>query len=119
LFTVVRNKLRNFLAAGQRRDRGSGDTAINDLLRQQPARDEDQAGLWEQEHQRRLFQWAAERVRAGVQDSTWQAFWLTAVEGANPQEVAARLGLSVAAVYLAKSRVMAKLKEQVRQVSEQ
>jgi DNA-directed RNA polymerase specialized sigma24 family protein len=38
------------------------------------------------------------------------------VEGKSGQEVARALGLTVAAVYLAKSRVMAKLKEQIRQL---
>jgi RNA polymerase sigma-70 factor (ECF subfamily) len=112
LFTVVRNKLRNFLAGRDRRCRGSGDSGVQQLLAEQPARDEGEA-LWELEYQRRQFAWAAQRVRAEVRDLTWQAFWRTAVEGQSGQEVAASLGMSVAAVYLAKSRVMARLKEQL------
>jgi RNA polymerase sigma-70 factor (ECF subfamily) len=115
LFTVVRNKLRNFLAAAGRRERGSGDSDLHDLLCRQPAR-EDEAALWEREHQRRLFHWAAEQVRPRVQETTWQAFWRTAVDGHDPRQVAADVGLSLAAVYLARSRVMARLKEEVRRV---
>jgi FixJ family two-component response regulator len=51
-----------------------------------------------------------------VQPATWQAFWCSAVEGQAGKNVAADLGMSVAAVYLAKSRVMARLKELVREV---
>jgi RNA polymerase sigma-70 factor (ECF subfamily) len=114
LFTAVRNHLRNFRAARARRCQASGDSAVQEMLLAQPAPEEDQAALWEQEYERRQFAWAAERVRAQVQDSTWQAFWRTAVEGESGQEVAAALGMSVAAVYLAKSRVMARLKEQIK-----
>jgi RNA polymerase sigma factor (sigma-70 family) len=113
LFTVVRNKLRNFLAKRQRQGRGSGDTGMLHWLEQQPGRDEDQEALWDQEYTRRLFARAAEQVRGDVHESTWQAFWQTAVEGKNPQEVAQSLQTTLAAVYLAKSRVMARLKETI------
>src|SRR5690349_2700973 len=46
LFTVVRNKLRNFLARRHPYDRGTGDTGAQELLKAQPAREEDQAELW-------------------------------------------------------------------------
>ena len=44
-------------------------------------------------------------VRPRVKPSTWQAFWLTAVGGESGQAVADRLGLTVAAVHMAKRRV--------------
>ncbi len=116
LFTIVRNKLRNFRSSRQRREDGSGDTAVRQLLAEQPSRAE--ADEWEQEHERRLFHWAAERVRGEVREATWRAFWLTAVEGRGPGEVADKLKMSVAAVYLAKSRVMARLKDEIRRVEE-
>lgn len=68
---------------------GSGDSAVQEMLLAQPAPEEDQAALWEQEYERRPFAWAAERVRGAGQDSTWQAFWRTAVDGASGREVAA------------------------------
>jgi RNA polymerase sigma factor (sigma-70 family) len=115
LFTVVRNKLRNFLAAQQRPGRGTGDPDAQQRLQEVPAREEDQTAWWEQEYERRVFAWAAEQVRGTIRDSTWQAFWLTAVEGKTGPEAARALGLSVAAVYLAKGRVMARLKEVIRE----
>ncbi len=45
------------------------------------------------------------QVRARVKDHTWQAYWLTAIEGQPAKEVAAHLGLTTAAVYVAKKRV--------------
>ena len=115
LFTVVRNKLRNFLAAQKRPGRGSGDTDAQLLLQELPARKDDQTAWWDQEYERRVFAWAAEQVRGAFQESTWQAFWQTAVEGRTGPEVARRLGLTVAAVYLAKGRVMDRLKQVIRE----
>lgn len=116
LFTVARNEITDLLA---RAGRGAGDTAVRELLGNQPGRAAADEDTWEREYEQRLFQWAAERVRAGFQESTWQAFWKTAVERESPQAVAERLGISVGAVYIAKSRVTAQLKAEVeRQLGE-
>jgi RNA polymerase sigma-70 factor (ECF subfamily) len=55
---------------------------------------------------------ALELVRGQVAERTWRAFWLTAIEGHAPAEVAASLGVSATAVRMAKSRVLHRLKEQ-------
>jgi RNA polymerase sigma factor (sigma-70 family) len=116
LFTVVRNRLRDFWAGQGRQCPGSGDTDTQKRLQELPAPEEDEEVVWVQEYERQLFRWAADQVRKDFQESTWQAFWQTAVDGRSGKEVAKALGISVAAVYLAKGRVMAKLKEQIRQI---
>src|SRR5262245_51205095 len=115
LFTVARNKLRNVLAAQRRPGRATGDAAAQHRLEELPAREEDQSAWWDQEYERRVFTWAAEQARGAFRDSTWQAFWQTAVEGKSGPEVARALGMTVAAVYLAKGRVMERLKQIVRE----
>ena len=55
---------------------------------------------------------ALELVRGQVEERTWRAFWLTAIEGHAPAEVATSLGVSPTAVRMAKSRVLHRLKEQ-------
>jgi RNA polymerase sigma factor (sigma-70 family) len=114
LFTVVGNRLRDVFDARRRQPRASGDTAAHERLAAVPDPGPDPAALWDQECERRLFDWAAEQVRGRFSAATWKAFWRTAVEGQAGQEVAQALGLSVAAVYLAKGRVVAALKEQIR-----
>ena len=79
-----------------------------------PAREEDQTAWWDQEYERRVFSWAAEQVRGAFSEATWKAFWQTAVEGKTGPQAARSLRMSVAAVYLAKGRVMARLKELIR-----
>jgi RNA polymerase sigma-70 factor (ECF subfamily) len=116
LFTVVRNELRDFLAAQGRSPAGSGDTDMNRRLHLEPAPAEDEAAAWEHEYQRQLFALAAEQVRGDFQDATWQAFWLTAIDGKSGKEAASILGITTAAVYLAKRRVMTRLRQQIEQL---
>jgi RNA polymerase sigma-70 factor (ECF subfamily) len=113
LYTVARNKLHDWMSARGRQCSGSGDTGVQDLLEEQPAPQDD--ALWDEQYRQQLLTWAAERVRSHFEDSTWQAFWQVAVEGRVPKEVAAGLGLTLAAVYMAKSRVLAALKNEIRE----
>jgi RNA polymerase sigma-70 factor (ECF subfamily) len=117
LLTVLWRRLSNWRRAQRARPRGSGDTATHRLLEQRPAAQTEEAE-WQAEWDRRVFSWACEQVRRDVTEVTWQAFWQTAVDGRPGKEVAADLGLSTAAVYLARSRVVARLKELVRSVEE-
>ncbi len=112
LFTITRNKIFNFFSARRIRPQGSGNTTTNLLLDNQPAANDEQ-NEWEFEYQRRLAAVALERIKDEFQETTWRAFWLTAVEGIVAGEAAKQVGLSVGATYVAKSRVLARLKEEV------
>jgi RNA polymerase sigma factor (sigma-70 family) len=117
LFTILRRKLLNWRAASENRIRGSGDPAMEQLLEQCPAPAAPEAE-WEAEWQQRLVSWACEQVRRDVTDATWQAFWRTAIASQPAKRVAADLGLTVVAVYSARSRVLARLRELVQSVQE-
>ncbi len=112
LFTVARNQLRKFLNARRRRPVTTGGPTAEALLQQAAAPEEEAA--WEQEYQARLFELASERVRDCFRPATWQAFWRSAVEGEDAGAVAASLGMSVGAVYIARTRVLARLRQEVR-----
>jgi RNA polymerase sigma-70 factor (ECF subfamily) len=118
LFTITRNKLINFVAARGVRPRGSGDTATHQLLASQAAENESEEA-WESEYQRRLASLAMDRIKPDFQENTWQAFWLTAVEGIAAAEAANRVGISPGAIYVAKSRVLARLKQEVEAIRHQ
>ena len=62
----------------------------------------------------RLTDRAMERVKGEFQPATWQAFWGTAVDGKPAGEVGSGLKMSPGAVYVAKSRVLARLREQIQ-----
>jgi RNA polymerase sigma factor (sigma-70 family) len=116
LFTVVRNRLHNILERRRRQCQASGGTSAQLALEAYPAREEDQRALWDEEYEGRLFAWAATQVRGSVQELTWRAFWLTTVEGKSGKEAAGILGMTTAAVYLAKRRIMTRLKEEIEQL---
>ena len=114
LYTVARNKLHDFVASRSRQCQGSGDAGVQAILDEQAAPEEE--SLWEDDYQRQLLGWAKDRIRGRFEDPTWQAFWLLAVEGKTGKEAARTLNLTHAAVYMAKSRVLASLKAEIRQI---
>jgi RNA polymerase sigma-70 factor (ECF subfamily) len=118
LFTITRNKVFNFLSARRIRPQGSGDSTTNRLLDSHPDTT-DETDTWELEYQRRLAAIAMQRVKSEFQDNTWRAFWLAAVEGTAVPEIAKQLGLSAGAIYVAKSRVLARLKQEVETLQRQ
>jgi RNA polymerase sigma factor (sigma-70 family) len=113
LYIVTRNAIRAHQNRARKPDRGAGGTAAALMLAEVPA-DSDPEAAWEHEYQSRLFLWAAEQVRAEFEESSWRAFWATAIQGQGPKEVAAGLGISVGAVYIAKSRILARLRFVIR-----
>jgi RNA polymerase sigma-70 factor (ECF subfamily) len=115
LYTVTCHRIHDFLNGRHSRERGSGGSGTHRLLEEQPAPD-DEAGRWELDYQRHLFALAAEQVRDSFEEATWRAFWLIAVEGQSGEEASRALGLSVGAVYVAKSRVLARLKRQIQRL---
>lgn len=118
LFGIVRNQMHKLARRQKPGMQGSGDTAAQERLNEQPATEEESA-LWEQHYKRQRFLWAAEKVRADFADASWQAFWLTAVDGVSATEAATALGLSIGAVYTAKSRVLDRIRKEIRQVLEE
>ena len=69
--------------------------------------------MLELEYRREVFQWAARRVRQEFSETTWQAFWLTAVESLSAEEVGGRLGRNRGSIYAARSRVMRRLLREI------
>jgi RNA polymerase sigma factor (sigma-70 family) len=116
LYAITRNKISQHFRRRHLQPAGSGDSGALQMLNEQPGPEPDNDAAWEQEYRQQIFQLAAEQVRNDFAPNTWQAFWQTAVEGKCAPDVAATLGLSVGAVYVAKSRVLARLTEQVQQL---
>ncbi len=110
---IARNLMINFLTRAGNHVRGSGATSVQELLEAHPAQSESATALFEYEYKRQLFQSAAAAVRAEFTPATWQAFWRTACEERPPQAVALELGLSLGSVYVARSRVLARIRRRV------
>jgi RNA polymerase sigma-70 factor (ECF subfamily) len=115
MFRIARNMLINFCTGRNRRVAGTGDTQLHQLLAEVPANNTNDSALYEAEYRRQLFVWAADQVRHDFTDTTWQAFWQTAVENRDTKTVAAELNMTPGAVYIAKSRVIARLRQRIEE----
>ncbi len=116
LYRVIRSKLANYFNKSTKQPRGSGQTVVNQMLNEQPDAVEEEA--FDREAQQRVFEWACEKIRGEFEPKTWQAFWRTAVKQEKSGDVAESEGLSVGAVYIAKSRVIKRLQAIIHEASE-
>jgi RNA polymerase sigma-70 factor (ECF subfamily) len=114
LFTLVRHQLHHWGTSRRQRPSKSVDVGIREL----PAPVAEEESQWEQEFKRRLMSQAVALAREKFRETTWQAFWQTARLGHRSQDVARDLGMSVAAVYMAKSRVLTEIKKQIQRLQE-
>jgi RNA polymerase sigma-70 factor (ECF subfamily) len=102
---ITVNLLREFWRARPERDTGSRLELLSDP----------NAGLsrlWDEEHDRHVLHSLMRQVQPEFTEATWQAFRRLALDGAPGRDVAEELGLSVNAVLIAKSRVLARLRQE-------
>lgn len=119
LFRIARNVAINFLTRRKHRALGTGNSDVARLLQQHADPNDDTADEFELEYRREVFRWASEQLRATVTDKNWQAFWLTTIEDQPIRQVADQLGMSIGNAYIARSRIMARLRELVRRFEDQ
>ena len=68
---------------------------------------------FEQDRRKQLFRWAASNVRRRTGEVNWMAFWKTAVDGRPAKEVAVELGISEGGVYVARCRILRRIRQLV------
>lgn len=114
LFTITHNKLSTFFEKRKRTGPTANDTAQFEMLNQAAGKSElDEQ--WELEHQRQLAADAMAKLKPTIEPKTWSAFELTAIDGLSAEEVGKQIGMSKGAVYVARSRVTAKLRDAIQQ----
>jgi RNA polymerase sigma-70 factor (ECF subfamily) len=107
LRTLMLNKLR---------DRKRREARQAKALTQQPREVElpDAAELfWEEEYRQELARRALKLMQGDFSPTTWKACWETVVRGRAADEVARELGVSENAVYLARCRVLRRLRQEL------
>lgn len=63
-----------------------------------------------------VYHRALDLIRGQFEQHTWRAFWRVVVDGCKPAQVAEELGLSINSVYLAKSRILRRLRDELGDV---
>jgi len=111
---VTENAILNALTRGSC-DLVPGDSIVRSLAEQARSDDSLDSQQLQLERRREIFRWAAAQVQEEFQADTWQAFWLTAVENQDVDEVAATLHKSRGSIYTARSRVMRQLQLKVQE----
>jgi len=112
---VARNAIVNALVR-KPHDQGSGGTSIQELLLEQPEIDPNFESEISLEYRRELYLRAARFVRGDIEPDTWRAFEMTVVENRAIDEAAVALDKSVGTIYAARSRVMRRLREAVKEL---
>ncbi len=116
LGTVAENKIRTFLTRRTGAVQGRGDPAACDLLATVLA--PEQETEWEEAFNRHLLQTALARTRVHFEEQTWRAFELVWREDRPVAQVAQELGQQINWVYLAKSRVLKRLRAEIEELAE-
>ena len=114
LFRIARNQLLDILAKRSRDEAANGATGNSVFFEQVCSSSSDSRDELHSAQRRELFRWASDRVKTLVKRQTWQAFWMTAVEDQDPESVAIQLQMTTGAVYIARSRVISRLRDEVK-----
>jgi RNA polymerase sigma-70 factor (ECF subfamily) len=113
---ITRHKLMDFFRKRSTQPQGMGGATAGQRLQQVP---QPEIELPEESPQQiaDLYQRAVEHVQCEFEANTWRAFWRTAVDNQATADVGEELGMSAAAVRMAKSRVLHRLKQEIGDVS--
>lgn len=114
LRTITVNCLRDFWRSPKSRPLATGTSDWQKMLDELQDPHSGVSRLWNEEHDRHVTQRLLEMIEPQFEPKTWRAFQRVAVEGARAADVAAELGMTVNAVFIAKSRVLTKLRDEGR-----
>jgi RNA polymerase sigma-70 factor (ECF subfamily) len=116
LRTILVNCLHEFWRAGRSRRTATGGSDLLDALQQLEDPHSSLSHLWDHEHDQQVVRRALELIEPDFKPKTWQAFRRQVLGGETPQVVAADLGMSVNALVIAKSRVLHRLRQELREL---
>jgi RNA polymerase sigma-70 factor (ECF subfamily) len=112
LHIITRNKVYDHWRTEIPRAGMGGSNAYEQLLQLCSGQPDDPATGSEAEEQIILYRRAVQLIATDFEETTCKAFWMVVVEDRLPAEVARELGISTNAVYLAKARVLARLRHE-------
>ncbi len=117
LARITRNAIVNAITR-QKPDAAVGSTSVQELLNELPDRDFETTKEVIDESRTQAIRWAADQIRSEFTELTWEMFWQTSIKGRSVAVVARELHRTMGAVYIARCRVMQRLKQKITEVSE-
>lgn len=111
LRAICSNCLRDYWRAYGRSPLATGDSKVVALLNELNDPESDLSRFWEEQHDQYVLEHLLELVRHDFKPSTYEAFRRLALNNESVDEVAQDLGISVNAAFVARSRVMKRLRE--------
>ncbi len=116
LFQIARNRVIKFLVKERQRVVAEGGTDGQIQLAAQSDSHASLSAEFEREYRQQLLLCAAQQIRGEFRESTWAAFWRTCIDGRSAVEVSEELGMSVGNLYVARSRIIARLRVRVSEL---
>ena len=114
LRTITVNCLRDFWRSKRVRPQALGDSDFQRTLNQLADSASGLSKMWDEEHDRHVTERLLELIKPSFNDKTWQAFKFVAIDDRPPADVAVELNMTVNAVFIAKSRVLSRLRQEGR-----
>ncbi len=111
---IAVHRCRDRLRAGRLRPITLGEAEFARVLEGLEEPDSELARRWDEEHNRHVARRLLDLIAAEFEPVTQQAFRRLVLDGSPARTVAVELGISVNAVYIAKSRVLRRLREEIR-----
>jgi RNA polymerase sigma-70 factor (ECF subfamily) len=108
LFTILRNCWRNQCCSQSRQPTIAPGISPDEQVGADPIEE-----LTQDEYRNYLTRRVLRVIQADFPEPTWRAFWLHVVEGQPASEVATATGITPNAVYLARGRVLKRLREEL------
>ncbi|HEV3310119.1 MAG TPA: sigma-70 family RNA polymerase sigma factor [Chloroflexota bacterium] len=112
LRTIVCSRTSNYWRAAGASTQAAGGSGATAALQQIADPDSDLNRQWDDEHDRYVIRCLLDLIEAEFEPATLRAFRRLALEGASGAEVSDELAMSVAAVYVAKSRVLQRIRQE-------
>ena len=113
LRTILVHRLRGFWRSKRYRPVATGDSDFMKHLDALADQNSEVSRMWDREHDEQVVSRGLEVIRPRVAPKTWEAFHRQAIDGVAATTVADELGMSMDAVYAAKSRVLKMLRQEV------
>lgn len=118
LWTIARNKVRDHWRRQSVQPEARGGSDAQQRLLELAAVDDEEPPSTRSGDRGNLLHGALNLIRSEFEERSWQAFWLVTVEGRRPAEVAEDLNMTVNAVYVAKSRILNRLRQEFGDILE-